>query len=109
GVIGSIVLLTISPLLGEVALKIGSREMFAVAVLGVTIISSLSVNSVMKGLLSGFMGLLISMIGMHELTGISRFTYGSIYFVDGISIVVVILWLLSITKAMKLIIADTSG
>src|SRR5699024_356249 len=109
GVIGSIVLLTISPLLGEVALKIGSREMFAVAVLGVTIISSLSVNSVMKGLLSGFMGLLISMIGMHELTGIPRFTFGSIYLFDGISFVVALIGLFSIPQALKLIEADTSG
>jgi len=102
-------LLTISPLLGEVALKIGSREMFAVAVLGVTIISSLSVNSVMKGLLSGFMGLLISMIGMHELTGIPRFTFGSIYLFDGISFVVALIGLFSIPQALKLIEADTSG
>src|SRR5699024_10419543 len=63
GIIGSIVLLTIAPVLGEVALKIGAREMFAVAVLGITIISSLSAGSVIKGLLSGLMGLLVSMIG----------------------------------------------
>src|SRR5699024_8213163 len=106
GIIGSIVLLTIAPVLGEVALKIGAREMFAVAVLGITIISSLSAGSVIKGLLSGLMGLLVSMIGMHEVTGIPRFTFGSIYLFDGISFVVALIGLFSIPQALKLIESD---
>lgn len=101
GVIGGIVLLSIAPLLGRVALNIGALELFAVAVLGITIISSLSAGSVIKGLLSGSFGLLISLIGMHAITGVPRFTFGSIYLFDGISFVVALIGLFSIPQALK--------
>ncbi len=106
GVIGAIVLLTIAPFLGEVALKIGAVELFAIAVLGITIISSLSAGSVVKGLLSGTLGLLISLIGMDAITGTPRFTFGSIYLFDGISFVVALIGLFSIPQAIKLIEKD---
>ena len=48
-----VALLTVAPLLGEVALKFGPVELFAVAVLGMTIIGSLSQGSSIKGLLPG--------------------------------------------------------
>lgn len=106
GVIGAIVLLTIAPFLGEVALKIGVVELFAIAVLGITIISSLSAGSVIKGLLSGTLGLLISLIGMDAITGTPRFTFGSIYLFDGISFVVALIGLFSIPQALKLLEQD---
>lgn len=106
GIIGGIVLLSIAPLLGELALQIGAREMFAVAVLGITIISSLAAGSVIKGLLAGAIGLLISLIGMHAITGIPRFTFGSVYLFDGISFVVALIGLFSIPQALKLIEKD---
>jgi putative tricarboxylic transport membrane protein len=103
GLVGAIVLLSIAPILGEIALGIGALEMFAVAVLGITIISSLSAGSAIKGLLSGTIGLLISLIGMHAITGIPRFTFGSVYLFDGISFVVALIGLFSIPQALKLI------
>ena len=53
GVISSIVLLTVAPLLGRVVLNFGPVEIFAVAVLGITIIGSLSQGSAILGLMSG--------------------------------------------------------
>ncbi|RLQ90174.1 tripartite tricarboxylate transporter permease [Planomicrobium sp. Y74] len=106
GLIGAIVLLTIAPLLGEVALKIGAVELFAIAVLGITIISSLSAGSVVKGLLSGTLGLLISLIGMDLITGTPRFTFGNIYLFDGISFVVALIGLFSVPQALRLIETD---
>src|SRR5699024_7364961 len=91
---------------GEFALKIGAREMFAIAVLGITIIASLSSGSVIKGLLSGSFGLLISLIGMDAVTGIPRFTFGSVYLFDGIYFVVALIGLFSIPQALKLIEKD---
>ena len=103
GIIGAIVLLAFAPLLGTLALKIGAVELFAIAVLGITIISSLSAGSVVKGLLSGTLGLLISLIGMDAITGTARFTFGNIYFFDGISFVVALIGLFSIPQALKLV------
>jgi putative tricarboxylic transport membrane protein len=106
GIIGAIVLLTFAPFLGKIALQIGAVELFAIAVLGITIISSLSAGSVVKGLLSGTLGLLISLIGMDAITGTPRFTFGSIYLFDGISFVVALIGLFSIPQAIKLVEQD---
>lgn len=106
GIIGAIILLLFAPLLGQVALQIGVREMFAVAILGITIISSLSAGSATKGLLAGMIGLLISLIGMDPISGIPRFTFGSVYLFDGISFIVALIGLFSIPQALKLMATE---
>src|SRR5699024_5097553 len=106
GIIGAIVLILFAPLLGQVALQIGVRELFAVAILGITIISSLSAGSATKGLLAGMIGLLISLIGMDPISGIPRFTFGSVYLFDGISFIVALIGLFSIPQALKLMSTD---
>ena len=103
GVISSLALLTVAPLLGRVALEFGPVELFAVAVLGITIIGSLSQESTVKGLLSGAVGLLLAMVGMDPITGTPRFTFGNIYLFSGISYTVALIGLFSIPQAIRLI------
>ncbi|WP_026703353.1 tripartite tricarboxylate transporter permease [Salibacterium aidingense] len=103
GVISGIVLLTVAPVLGQLALSIGAVELFAIAVLGLTIIASLSAGSVIKGLLSGSIGLLISFVGMDPITGTPRFAFGNMYLFDGISFVIALIGLFSIPQALKLV------
>lgn len=107
GIMSGIALLSIAPLLGIVALTIGPVEMFAIVVLGITIIGSLSTGSAVKGTLSGMVGLLIALIGMDPITGTPRFTFGNIYLFDGISFVVGLIGLFSIPQVLKLIETDT--
>ena len=78
GVLSSIALLTIAPMLGKVAIEFGPVELFGIAVLGITMIGSLSQGSAIKGLLSGATGLMIAMVGMGPITGSPRFTFGMI-------------------------------
>ena len=106
GVISSLALLTVAPLLGRVALEFGPVELFAVAVLGITIIGSLSQESTVKGLLSGAVGLLLAMVGMDPITGTPRFTFGNIYLFSGISYTVALIGLFSIPQAIRLIEKD---
>lgn len=107
GVISSIALLTVAPILGEVALKFGPVELFAVAVLGMTIIGSLSQGSSIKGLLAGVVGVMIAMVGMDPVSGVARFTFGNIYLYSGVSFVVALIGLFSIPQAVRLIQTDT--
>lgn len=106
GVLSSIALLTIAPILGSVALEFGPVELFAVAVLGITIIGSLSQGSAIKGLLSGVMGLLFAMIGMDPITGSARFTFGMLNLYSGVSFTVALIGLFSIPQAIRLIEKD---
>lgn len=106
GVLSSIALLTIAPVLGSVALQFGPVELFAVAVLGITIIGSLSQGSAIKGLLSGVIGLLLAMVGMDPITGSARFTFGILNLYSGVSFTVALIGLFSIPQAIRLIEKD---
>ncbi|MDZ4164490.1 MAG: tripartite tricarboxylate transporter permease [Smithellaceae bacterium] len=106
GLISSIALLTVAPVLGNVALKFGPVELFAVAVLGITIIGSLSQGSAIRGLLAGALGLLLAMIGMDPITGSPRFTFGMIELYSGVSFIVALIGLFSIPQAIRLVEKD---
>jgi putative tricarboxylic transport membrane protein len=103
GLISSIALLTVAPVLGKIALEFGPVELFAVAVLGLTIIASLSRGSTILGLISGVLGALFAMVGMDNITGVPRFTFGNINLFSGISFVVALIGLFSIPQAIRLI------
>ena len=106
GVISSVVLLTIAPLLGRIAVMFGPVELFGVSVLGMTILASLSQGSTIKGLLSGATGLILATVGMDSITGIPRFAMGNINLFSGIPFTVALIGLFSIPQALRLIETD---
>lgn len=44
------------------------------ALFGVAIIAALSEKNIVKGMITGIFGLLLSIVGMHPITGEARFT-----------------------------------
>ena len=104
GVLSSVALLTVAPMLGKIVLNFGPVEIFAVAVLGITIIGSLSQGSAILGLMSGALGLLLAMVGMDLTTGTPRFTFGYLDLFGGIDFTVALIGLFSIPQAVRLIV-----
>lgn len=51
----------------------------------------------MKGLLSGLLGIAISMVGMAPLDGVTRFAFGQYQLLSGFSIVVVLIGIFAVT------------
>jgi putative tricarboxylic transport membrane protein len=76
GTLSIIVLMFLSPILAEVALKFSAAETFALAVFGLSIIASISGESLIKGLIAGVGGLLVATIGLDPMGGFPRFTGG---------------------------------
>lgn len=70
------VLIFMAPILAGFALEFSAPESFALAVFGLSIIASISGRSVIKGLIAGFLGLLIATVGMDPMDGFPRFTGG---------------------------------
>lgn len=103
GTLSGFALLVAAPLLGTIVVQFGPIELFAIAVLGITIIGSLSQGSVVNGLFSGAVGLLISTVGMDLTTGTPRMTFGNINLFSGISFTVALIGLFSIPQALSLI------
>jgi len=102
GLVGVIFLLLAAPPLAQLALKFGPSEMFWVAILGLTLIGSLSTGSVLKGLLGGAIGLLIGTIGISPIGGESRFTFGWPPLQGGISLIVALIGLFVIPELLNM-------
>lgn len=77
GTVFSVILLMfLSPPIAKFALKFSPYEYFAVTVFSLTLIASLSEGSMLKGLLSGCVGIAIAMVGAAPLDSFQRFSYG---------------------------------
>ena len=103
GVISTLFFLFLAPVLGKLALRFSAVETCAVAVLGITIIGSLSRGSAVLGLLSGVIGLLLAMIGQDTITGYPRYCFGILHLYSGIPYTAALIGLFSIPQAMRLI------
>ena len=77
GLFSVVVLIALAVPLANVALAFGPPEYFGLTVFGLAIISSLAGKSMVKGLISGVVGLILATVGMDPFSGIPRFTYGS--------------------------------
>jgi putative tricarboxylic transport membrane protein len=75
GLISTIILIAIAPMLAEFALRFNAPEYFALALFGLTIIASVASKSILKGLLAGTIGLLISTVGLDPISSVPRFTF----------------------------------
>jgi putative tricarboxylic transport membrane protein len=75
GVFGVLLLIFLTPLLAQWALAFGPSHLFWLAILGVTVIGSLDSSSVVKGLLSGCIGLWLATIGFDDIMGAQRFIF----------------------------------
>jgi putative tricarboxylic transport membrane protein len=110
--IGAILAFGLAPVLGLFALEFGASEMFLLAVLGLTVVSSLSGGNMAKGLLVAGFGVLLSLIGADSMAGFPRGTYSIHYLYDGLPLIPVLLGLFAIPELVQMIrrssIADQS-
>ncbi|MGD2013484.1 MAG: tripartite tricarboxylate transporter permease, partial [Desulfobacterales bacterium] len=67
--VANMVLAAAAPPLAEISLKFGPPEYFWLGIFGLTIISTLSSGSPIKGFLAGSIGMILSAVGMAELGG----------------------------------------
>lgn len=75
-IFGWLALALLAKPLSEVAIKVGTSELFALVILALALISSVSSGSMLKGLLMGAVGILLALPGVDPTTGVSRLTMG---------------------------------
>ena len=76
-IFGWLALAVLAKPLSEVAIKVGTAELFALVILAMALISSVSSGSMLKGLLMGAVGILLALPGVDPTTGVSRLTLGA--------------------------------
>ncbi|MEM7071416.1 MAG: tripartite tricarboxylate transporter permease [Pseudomonadota bacterium] len=75
GIFGVFLLIFLTPILARWALAIGPSHLFWLALIGITVIGTLDSKSLVKGLLSGCIGLWLSTIGFDDILGTKRFVF----------------------------------
>jgi putative tricarboxylic transport membrane protein len=91
GLAGVFFLLVLSPPLARLSLKFGSAEYFWVAMLGLTLIASLSPGSTLKGFLGGAIGMILAAVGVAPIGGDNRFTFGMPVLQGGVEMIVALI------------------
>jgi TctA family transporter len=102
GLFGAVVLAMSIPILRPFILSIGTPELLAICLLGITLVVSLSHGALFKGLVAASVGLLLATIGDEPQTGQLRWTLGSFYLWDGLSLVPVALGLFAVPEMIDL-------
>lgn len=103
GTVSVIGLMLLAPMLARVAISFGPAEYFALMVLGLSAVTSLAENSMVKALIAATLGLMFATIGMDAQTGTARFTFGSYKLMDGIDFLVITLGVFALAEVFALL------
>lgn len=96
GTIATIGLTLVAPPMAEIALNFGPAEYLALMVLAFTTVATLLGSSMVRGLVSLFLGLSLGLVGIDLLTGQPRFTFGNQNLLNGIDVVTVAVGLFAV-------------
>ncbi|MGX8793906.1 tripartite tricarboxylate transporter permease [Oceanobacillus sp. M60] len=100
GLISIVALIIISPPLGKVALEFGPFEFFAIVIFSLTLISSLSGDSIVKGVLSGALGIAFALVGSAPIDAFPRFTFGFSSLDAGFDLLPVLIGLFAVSEIL---------
>jgi TctA family transporter len=111
GLFGSILLALSIPILRPFMLAIGTPELLAVCVLGLTLVASVSQGAVIKGLIVAIFGLLLAAVGDEAQSGQLRWTFDALfdnYLDDGVPIECIALGVFAVPELLDMAIARTN-
>ncbi|MGE4283318.1 MAG: tripartite tricarboxylate transporter permease [Clostridia bacterium] len=100
GLVSILLLMFLSPPIAKISLKFSPYEYFSVSIFALTMIASLSEQSMAKGLLSGMVGVSMAMVGVAPIDSYKRFTFGSHDLEIGFALLPVLVGLYAISEVI---------
>ncbi|CAI4150334.1 hypothetical protein CCOS2040_00960 [Streptomyces albidoflavus] len=100
GMIGTLLLVALAPTVASLAVDIGAPDYLAIMVLAFIAVTSVLGSSRVRGLASLLIGLTIGLVGLDQMTGQQRLTFGSLQLADGVDVVIVAVGLFAIGDAL---------
>ncbi|WP_067729126.1 tripartite tricarboxylate transporter permease [Oceanobacillus damuensis] len=104
GTVSVILLMLLAPILSSVAISFGPPAYFALMVLGLTAIASLSEGSTIKALISAVAGFMVVTIGIDPQSGTQRYTFGNVNLLEGLDFLVIALGLFALAEVCTLVL-----
>ena len=83
GIISTVLLIAVAPQLARVGLEFQPWDYFALIFFALTVTASLAGDNMIKGLISGALGLIIASVGEDDINGVKRFDFGYDYLGEG--------------------------
>jgi TctA family transporter len=105
GLIGAVFLFATIPMARPIVNQFGAAEFFVLGLVAIAVVGVVSSGALLRGLLVGAMGLLISTIGFHT-QGTFRSTLDIDYLFNGIHIVPLVIGLFALPEFIDMIISD---
>ena len=100
GFISAFSLLFFAPQVAKLAQKMGTPEYFLVCLFGLTIIAGVSGKSLIKGIIAGCFGLLVSAVGIDPMTGSTRYIFNNINLYSGFDLVICLIGLFALNEIL---------
>lgn len=94
----NILLICVAAPISYIAIKIGPTEQFCLILLSLTVVGSISGNSILKGMICAGFGIILSMVGVSGVSGAVRFTFGNEYLLSGISLIPMVIGVLCLPE-----------
>jgi putative tricarboxylic transport membrane protein len=107
GIFTTIMIAVLAPPLAELAFEFGPAEYTALMLLGFVGISAIATDDMIKSIGVVCMGILIGTIGTDTITGTERFSFNSVYLLDGIGFSAVAIGLFALSEMFKNIANNT--
>ncbi|MDE0072699.1 MAG: tripartite tricarboxylate transporter permease [Gammaproteobacteria bacterium] len=101
GLAGGLVLVLFSPQLARIALRFQSPEMFALVVLALVAVATVSRESLAKGMAATVIGLMLSTVGIDPLVPVPRYTLGSVNLLVGLPLIPVVIGIFAFTELYR--------
>ena len=98
GVVPVFLALAMVPAIMPLIMAFGQPEMAVLVLVGISFLAVLTGGSVTRGLISGALGLLLSLVGYHSVTGVHRFSFGTAFLYDGIELIPLALGLFGVSE-----------
>ncbi len=101
GMIATFGLVFLALPLTRIALTFGPPQIFALLLVGLSLVTALASRSLLRGLIAAVLGLLLSQIGIDPVMGAPRFTFGRSELLDGFGVIPVVMGLFGIAEILS--------
>ncbi len=104
GVFGALVLALAIPVMRPLVLYLKTPDFFAICAFGLSIVAILAGSQPLKGLAAAMLGMLASFVGIDQIAGVERWSFGQIYLWDGLPVSLVFLGLFGLPELASLLL-----
>ncbi len=101
GLFSLLVMILLLEHVAAVAIKFGPAEIFALVLFGLSTICGLAQESMVRGLVAGVIGLMLMIVGLDELDGVARLTFGTVQLQQGVNLLVAMIGLFAVPQVIS--------